>query len=214
MLSNHNKHSFINECLPSLIFIFFSKLRMVMILSTAANTIAFGHHSLSQRSGKEEIFCFHNCLLFRNGAFLQLQSDKPQLWVRNGKVLNPLQVSNEEQKEPTIFVDCKGLILAPGFMDIQVNGAFGIDFTELATGKLDGNKGNKERANLILGVAQKLLQYGVGHFLNKIKKQILNLIWNSGKERSKKIKLKSKYFVEFLGHQFLPYNHHSATGRL
>lgn len=44
------------------------------------------------------------------------------LWVAGGKIVAP-------QPQADRVVDVGGLILAPGYIDLQINGAFGIDFT-------------------------------------------------------------------------------------
>ena len=63
---------------------------------------------------------------------------------------------NEEQDQNRVnfFVfECAGKILSPGFIDIQLNGAFGVDFSNPAITKDD-----------VLGVATKLTKHGVTHF--------------------------------------------------
>ncbi len=48
--------------------------------------------------------------------------EKGDVWVRGGKIIEPMQVFYEERKAPDVTVDCRGLIVAPGFIDIQING--------------------------------------------------------------------------------------------
>lgn len=44
------------------------------------------------------------------------------LWVRDGKILDPLHLFYEERKGADIIIDCSDLIISPGFIDIQING--------------------------------------------------------------------------------------------
>ncbi|WP_068469272.1 N-acetylglucosamine-6-phosphate deacetylase [Candidatus Protochlamydia phocaeensis] len=44
-----------------------------------------------------------------------------EIWVANGKIIAPQAKADEE-------IDAQGLILAPGYIDLQVNGGFCIDF--------------------------------------------------------------------------------------
>ncbi len=59
-------------------------------------------------------------------------------------------------------VDCRGMILSPGFIDIQLNGAYGIDFSN------GGSEENEEEGGLciddIFQVATSLCQSGVTSF--------------------------------------------------
>lgn len=50
------------------------------------------------------------------------------------------------------MVDCQGLILSPGFIDIQLNGAFGIDFTSCPPEELEQG---------VAKVSEGILKYGV-----------------------------------------------------
>ena len=52
------------------------------------------------------------------------------------------------------IVDCGGAIIAPGFIDIQINGAFGIDFSN-----------TRVRSSHVREVARGLVQHGVTAFL-------------------------------------------------
>ncbi|MBS3904009.1 MAG: N-acetylglucosamine-6-phosphate deacetylase [Simkania sp.] len=67
-----------------------------------------------------------------------------ELWVSEGKIVPP-------QKEADIAIDVQGALLAPGFIDIQINGGFGCDFSR-----------NPESIDL---VAKRLPLYGVTAFL-------------------------------------------------
>lgn len=44
------------------------------------------------------------------------------LWVQAGKIIDPIKLFYQDKKSPDVTVDCKGLIVAPGFIDIQING--------------------------------------------------------------------------------------------
>ncbi|KAF2883686.1 hypothetical protein ILUMI_22501 [Ignelater luminosus] len=67
---------------------------------------------------------FVNCLILRNHKLIN-----EDLWVRDGKIINPEKVFFDEKITADEKIDCKGAIIAPGFIDIQINGAFGIDFS-------------------------------------------------------------------------------------
>jgi N-acetylglucosamine-6-phosphate deacetylase len=54
-------------------------------------------------------------------------------------------------------VDCGDLILSPGFVDVQINGAFGVDFSEVSDSGF-------HLQEAIETVAAKLLQHGVTAF--------------------------------------------------
>ena len=44
------------------------------------------------------------------------------VWVREGKVIDPQRLFYVEKLAADRVVDCHGLIVAPGFIDIQING--------------------------------------------------------------------------------------------
>ncbi|KAH9825567.1 carbohydrate esterase family 9 protein [Teratosphaeria destructans] len=55
------------------------------------------------------------------------------VWISSvtGKILHSQEVFYEHHVTPDEIVDLKGKILAPGFIDVQFNGAFGFDFSTL-----------------------------------------------------------------------------------
>lgn len=48
--------------------------------------------------------------------------EKGDVWVRGGKIMEPLKLFYQEKRPPDCIIDCRGLIVAPGFIDIQING--------------------------------------------------------------------------------------------
>lgn len=82
---------------------------------------------------------YFNGRLLRNH---QLQQE--DLWVSQGKIIAPQLKADEE-------IDAKGAIIAPGYIDLQINGGFGYDFSS-----------EPESVEI---VARLLPQYGVTAFL-------------------------------------------------
>jgi len=74
--------------------------------------------------------------------------------VRDGAIVDPKQLFWEGILADAT-VDCEGRILAPGFIDLQLNGAFGADFCVAGPGLEDG----------VRLVARRLVEYGVTAFL-------------------------------------------------
>jgi len=74
---------------------------------------------------------FTNCRVLRNGQIRQ-----EDLWVQNGKIIDPekrfWQSVENREFAANVVIDCHNLILAPGFIDVQLNGAFGVDFSSTA----------------------------------------------------------------------------------
>jgi len=72
---------------------------------------------------------FRNCKILRGGSIVD-----DDLWVKDGTVIDPAArfweaMRGDDAKAADVVVDCKGLLIAPGFLDVQLNGAFGVDFT-------------------------------------------------------------------------------------
>jgi N-acetylglucosamine-6-phosphate deacetylase len=85
---------------------------------------AISSHSPSpSRSG---VIKFTNCRLVKNNRIVQ-----EDLWIsqRSGRILNGQKVFYEYRAAPDYVVDIKGRIVAPGLIDVQLNGAFGFDFS-------------------------------------------------------------------------------------
>ncbi|XP_007423909.2 N-acetylglucosamine-6-phosphate deacetylase [Python bivittatus] len=95
------------------------------------------------------ILQFTNCCILKDHDL-----QREDLWVRAGKILNPEKVFFDEKKSADVQLDCKGSIIAPGFIDVQINGGFGVDFS-LAT--------DDPQAGISL-VGQKILSSGVTSF--------------------------------------------------
>ncbi|KAM6962449.1 N-acetylglucosamine-6-phosphate deacetylase [Aplochiton taeniatus] len=76
------------------------------------------------------------------------------LWVRDGRILDPEKLFYDEEGFADIRVDCEGCIIAPGFIDVQINGGYGIDFSQA----VDDVRGG------FAFVAKKILEHGVTSF--------------------------------------------------
>jgi len=87
-----------------------------------------------------------NCRIVRNGCLVN-----DYILIRDGEILDPEQVFYTEKRLPNLEIDCDDLIIAPGFIDIQVNGGFGVDFTN----DTENIKDNLKK------VSFQLLKYGV-----------------------------------------------------
>uniref|UniRef100_A0A3Q1IZW6 N-acetylglucosamine-6-phosphate deacetylase n=1 Tax=Anabas testudineus TaxID=64144 RepID=A0A3Q1IZW6_ANATE len=92
---------------------------------------------------------FINCRILRDH---QLQRE--DLWVREGRILDPEKLFFDEHGYADNCVDCEGSIIAPGFIDVQINGGYGIDFSQASE---DVSKG-------ISFVAKRILEHGVTSF--------------------------------------------------
>lgn len=88
---------------------------------------------------------FSNCFILRNHEIL-----KEDLFIRHGKFLNPESLFYDERRQAELKIDCQGLLICPGLIDIQINGGFGIDFAKISAD-----------SNLLEEVTQKLFPYGV-----------------------------------------------------
>ncbi len=82
---------------------------------------------------------FYNAHILRNHRI-----ESGELWVADGKIVPALSTADQT-------IDLQGKLLAPGFIDLQLNGAFGIDITT-----------NPEQVGAI---AKRLGQHGVTSFL-------------------------------------------------
>lgn len=81
----------------------------------------------------------YNCRLLRDH-----QIKFEDLWFKDGIVTEPVAKADQE-------IDAKGSLIAPGYIDIQVNGAFGYDFTT--------------DAGCVEDVCKQLPRFGVTSFL-------------------------------------------------
>ena len=124
---------------------------------------------------------FTNCRVCRSGRLVA-----EDLWVTRGRVVDPAKRFWEAQQlhefAADVTIDCHGRILAAGYIDIQINGAFGFDFTAPSHipshiadggGREDGTVHDSSEVSLepdvvaagLSAVAVGLLRHGVTSFL-------------------------------------------------
>ena len=72
------------------------------------------------------IIKFTNCRLVRNTNIVE-----EDLWIdaTSGKVLRSQEAFYEHHASPDRTIDLQGRIVAPGFIDVQLNGSQGFDFS-------------------------------------------------------------------------------------
>ncbi|KAL0955867.1 hypothetical protein HGRIS_002067 [Hohenbuehelia grisea] len=103
-------------------------------------------------SSPNGLVCFTNCLLpLEDGSLVQ-----KDLWIdeRDGVILDAQKTFFIRKERPDRTIDLGGNILSPGFLDIQLNGAYNFDFSVY-----DGDD-EAYRAGMKL-VAEKIIETGV-----------------------------------------------------
>uniref|UniRef100_M3ZD25 N-acetylglucosamine-6-phosphate deacetylase n=1 Tax=Xiphophorus maculatus TaxID=8083 RepID=M3ZD25_XIPMA len=95
------------------------------------------------------IIQFTDCRILREHKL-----QREDLWVRDGKILDPEKLFFDEQGYADCRLDCGGAIVAPGFIDVQINGGYGVDFSQPCEDVSAG----------VSLVAKKILEHGVTSF--------------------------------------------------
>ena len=67
---------------------------------------------------------YTNCVLLRDDKLCQ-----DDLWVADGHIIDPKQYFWCSRKIADRTFDCQGKTIVPGFIEVQINGGFGIDFS-------------------------------------------------------------------------------------
>lgn len=114
--------------------------------------VNFDSGVLNEPVSPDQLLQFVNCSVLRDDGL-----KKEHIWVRNGRILSERTVFFEEKQMADVQVDCSGLILSPGFIDVQLNGGFGIDFSTY-------NSNDEEYKAGLEAVAKQLLSHGVTSF--------------------------------------------------
>lgn len=60
---------------------------------------------------------FINCKILRDHKIF-----REDIWVRNGTIVDPEKVFFDEKVKADIVIDCNSNIVAPGFIELQING--------------------------------------------------------------------------------------------
>lgn len=101
----------------------------------------------NRRSG---VVKFTNCLLAKHAGLVH-----EDLWVSSvtGKILNGQEILYGHLTAPDHIVDLGGRILSPGLIDVQLNGAYGFDFSVIPQdGSMAYGKGVQQvNRNLVRG---------------------------------------------------------------
>jgi N-acetylglucosamine-6-phosphate deacetylase len=102
------------------------------------------------------IIKFTNCLLARGKHLV-----KEDLWISSvtGKILNGQEILYGERAAPDEIIDLGRRILSPGLIDVQLNGAYGFDFSVIPDGDTTAY------AKGVAMVNRKLIATGVTSYL-------------------------------------------------
>ena len=105
---------------------------------------------------------FTNCLLVKGDELVE-----EDLWVSsvNGKILNGQEILYDHRIAPEKVVDLGGRILSPGLIDVQLNGAYGFDFSVIP------EEGSAAYGKGFARVNRNLIETGVTSYLPTLTSQ-------------------------------------------
>ncbi|GFR64992.1 N-acetylglucosamine-6-phosphate deacetylase, partial [Elysia marginata] len=78
----------------------------------------------SSSKGHGYLYQYTNCRILRGGKIV-----REDFWVRDGRIMNPEVLFFVEKVNADQRIDCDNLIIAPGLIDVQINGGYGFDFS-------------------------------------------------------------------------------------
>eukprot|EP00730_Choanoeca_flexa_P011282 TRINITY_DN242_c0_g1_i1.p1 TRINITY_DN242_c0_g1~~TRINITY_DN242_c0_g1_i1.p1 ORF type:complete len:403 (+),score=63.92 TRINITY_DN242_c0_g1_i1:58-1266(+) len=90
---------------------------------------------------------FINCEHLSDQGFI-----RDDIWVKDGVIINPRDQFFATQRKADKVIDCHDGRLVPGFIDIQINGGFGIDFTSCDLNALEDGVAKVRKGLLAHGV--------------------------------------------------------------
>lgn len=85
---------------------------------------AMGTFSAQHKWPSSCLVQFKNCTILRDHNLIV-----EDLWVRDKVIVNPEPLFFDERITADIQLDCNGAIIAPGYIDLQINGGLGVDFS-------------------------------------------------------------------------------------
>jgi N-acetylglucosamine-6-phosphate deacetylase len=104
--------------------------------------------NFESRANTDVVIRYKNCYVLREGHLIL-----DDIWVRKGRVIDPMELFFKERKMADITIECNRYIASPGFIDIQLNGGFKYDFSSFS------NPNEAEKG--LQFVSKELLEYGV-----------------------------------------------------
>lgn len=104
-----------------------------------------------------KIYKVTNCRLLQDHRIVE----NSYLWFQNGRIIKAEDLFFTSFREPDEIIDAQGMLVVPGFIDVQINGAFGVDFTTDA----ESDKPDEELVKGIEEVSKGLLKYGCTSYL-------------------------------------------------
>lgn len=130
--------------------------------------------NLSPAQDSSGVTKFTNCLQVKGNDLV-----REDLWVSSlsGKILNGQKLLFEHRIAPSQIIDLGGRIISPGFIDTQLNGAYGFDFSVIP------DEGAAAYGKGVLRVNQSLIATGVTSYLPTMTSQRSEVYQEVGRTR-------------------------------
>lgn len=111
---------------------------------------------------RDTITKFTNCRLVRGSQLVE-----QDLWVSSGsgKIVRSQEVFYSDNTVPDITVNLGGRIISPGMIDVQLNGAFGVNFSQIPPAGVSYEKS-------VRLVNKSLVQTGVTSYLPTVTSEL------------------------------------------